>query len=346
MTREISVALIGCGDISVVHRAAIEAWPHATLVGVCDIDAGRLNAARASTGAVGYADYVQLMDEMKPDVVHIATPHATHVDIAVAALERGVNVVLEKPVAHSRDAARRVIAAAHGSRARIAVCFQNRYNATSQRAREILASGELGRVISGAATVMWNRPPGYYRDRPWRGSWEQAGGGLLMNQAIHTLDLLQWFVGEVVAVSGTASTHVLSDVSEVEDTAEMVLTHAEGQRSIFYATLAHSRNAPITIDIQAERGTLHLEGDLVIRRDSGETEIVSDQSAGVGERSYWGTSHALLIHDFYRTLETTEPFWIDADEANASLSIIQELYDQAYPERPVVTPVTEWSAIS
>lgn len=329
------VGIVGCGDISVLHRAAIDEWPDASLVAVCDTDEGRLVLAVSSTGAAGYSDHLRLFDEARLDVVHITTPHDSHAGIAVDALERDIHVVLEKPLAHDRDGGRQVVAAAAVSDARIAVCFQNRYNATAQRAYEVLASGELGRIRGAAATVMWWRPEEYYLDRPWRGTWAQGGGGLLMNQAIHTLDLLQWLVGEVTDVSGSVSTRALGTVIEVEDTAEMLLTHSGGIRSIFYATLANSVNAPITLDIDAERGSLRLRGDLTITRDSGEVDVVTERAAAVGARAYWGASHALLIHDFYRSLARSGSFWIDAEEAHKTLTTIQNLYDQAYPARRV-----------
>lgn len=329
------VAVIGCGDISAVHLGAIAQTADAELVAVCDVDDERLAAAVSTTGAAGYRDHRVLMDERRPDVVHITTPHAAHADIAVDALERGIHVVLEKPLAHDRASGHRVVAAAAASTARIAVCFQNRYNATSRRAYEILASGELGRVLGATATVMWWRPAEYYRARPWRGTWAGSGGGLMMNQAIHTLDLVQWLVGDVAGVTGSAGTRVLADTIEVEDTADLVLTHADGARSVFFATLANTTNAPITVDITAEHGSLSIRGDLTVTRADGSVEVIPETALGSGQRAYWGRSHVDLIQDFYRSVAAAEPFWIDAAEAQKTLDIIQDLYDQTYPVRPV-----------
>jgi len=340
------VAVIGCGDISALHLAAISEWPDASLVAVCDTDEGRLATAMAATGVAGFADHVTLFDEARPDVVHITTPHAAHADIAVAALDRGIHVVLEKPLAHDRDGGDRLVEAAARSCAPIAVCFQNRYNAAAQRAQEIHDAGELGAVRGGAATVMWWRPAAYCLDRPWRGTWAGGGAGLRMNQAIHTLDRVQWLVGEVESVAGSAGTRVLGDVIEVEDTADLVLTHRNGARSVFYATLANTTNAPITLDINAEHGSLSIRGDLTVTRADGSVEVVRETGAPTGERSYWGASHARLIHDFYRRLDASGSFWIDAAEARKTLAIIQDLYDQTYPHRRVAQRDAEWSITS
>ncbi|WP_425862498.1 Gfo/Idh/MocA family protein [Arthrobacter sp. TWP1-1] len=327
------VAIIGCGDVATVHFEAITAIEGAELVAVCDTDAGRLAAASAAHGVPGYADVVTMLDEVRPDVVHICTPHNQHADPAIAALERGVNVISEKPLASTLADGERLAAAAAASSARIGVCFQNRYNQAVVAMAERLASGEFGAVQGGSGTVMWSRTADYYQSRPWRGTWVGGGGGLLMNQAIHTLDLLQWMMGEVTAVSGHAATHALGDAIDVEDTAELVLTHANGVRSVFYATLANSVNAPITVDIVAEKATLHLRGDLTLTHDDGRVEVVEERRAASGGRDYWGVSHQLYIADFYAQLGQEGPFWINPEEALKTLRIIKDVYAQSYPER-------------
>ena len=172
-------------------------------------------------------------------------------------LERGVNVIVEKPLAHTVDEGQRLVQAAERSTAKIAVCFQNRYNTTAQAMHRLLTSGDLGdgprRLRS---PCVWHRSADYYLNRPWRGTWAGGGGGLLMNQAIHTVDLLQWLMGDVTSVSGHASTRFLGDTIEVDDTAEFVAQHTSGARSVFYATLAHATNSPVTIEVITEKATL------------------------------------------------------------------------------------------
>ena len=136
-----------------------------------------------------------MLDAVAPDVVHVCTPHHRHADLAAECLARDVSVLLEKPVAHTLDDGERLAVAAEDSAAILGVCFQNRYNDTSRMLREILDRGGLGRILGARASVHWFRDAAYYARRDWRGRWATAGGGVLMNQAIHTLDLLQWFVG-------------------------------------------------------------------------------------------------------------------------------------------------------
>lgn len=328
------VAVLGCGDISAVHLAAIDDMPDAELVAVGDPDEGRRAAAQAAWSVPGFADHRALLEAVRPDVVHVCTPHATHADLAVDALEAGAHVVLEKPLAHSRAAGLRLLDAAERASTQVAVCFQNRYNAPVQAAHELIASGRLGEVVGAAATVFWHRDADYYRDRPWRGRWATAGGGLLMNQAIHTIDLLQWLLGDVDRVTGGAGTRLLGDVIEVEDTADLVLQHRNGAISTVFATLSHVVNAPVSIEITTDRATLELRGELTVTHEDGRVDRVAERGAQATHgRSYWGVSHQMLIRDFYDGLDSGHRFWIDPRAAWGSLDIVQHVYDQAFPNR-------------
>ena len=326
---QVTAAVIGCGDISALHFDALSRLPDVQLVAVSDTDPGRLAAAVRAHGVPGFGDFERMLDEARPTVVHVCTPHNEHARMTLACLERGIDVVTEKPLAHTLADGEALAAAASASTAKVAVCFQNRYNPTVVALKAALDSGELGAVVAAHATVVWHRAPAYYLDRPWRGTWSGSGGGLLMNQAIHTVDLVQWLMGDVASVEGGASNRSLRGVNEVEDTADFELEHADGVRSDVFATLANAANAPVTIDVVTEKATLHLRGDLTIRHDDGRVEVVSDQPARPGERSYWGVSHGLLVRDFYAQLDAPGAFWIDPDEALKSLRIVKQVYRQS-----------------
>lgn len=326
----ITAAIIGCGDVSTIHSEALAALDEVELVGVCDSDPQRLSSAAQTLGVPGFPDHLSLLDSVGPDVVHICTPHNQHASLAIDCLDRGVNVIVEKPHAHTLEEGQRLIAAAERSTAKIGICFQNRYNTTSQAMHDLLTSGDLGQVLGGSFTVVWHRSADYYLSRPWRGTWEGSGGGLLMNQAIHTVDLMQWLMGDVTTVSGHASTRFFGDTIAVEDTAEFVAQHTSGARSVFYATLAHAANAPVTIDIVTQRAALSLRGDLTVTYADGQTQVVTERKAPSGGRTYWGVSHELLIRDFYARLGDDEPFWIGPREADESLRIVQQVYSQSH----------------
>lgn len=320
------IAVIGCGDVSSVHLDAIADIDGAELVALCDRDPEVLSAATARFAVPGFTSHLELLCEMQVDVVHICTPHNQHARIAIDALNAGVHVLLEKPLADDLERGEAVIEAAERSTAKIGVCFQNRYNPTSVRLQGELESGAWGAILGARAQVMWTRTADYYTAKPWRGTWAGGGGGLMMNQAIHTVDLVQWLIGDVEAVTGVTSTLMFGDVIEVEDTTVAVLEHESGVRTNFYATLTHFTNAPVLLEITCERGVLRLEGDLRAIRPDGSTEVLEAADVVATSRNYWGASHVRLIADFYDSLDDDEPFWIDAEEAFRSLDIVQSIY--------------------
>jgi len=281
-----------------------------------------------------------LLERVRPEVVHLCTPHDEHVPVALDCLDAGANVLVEKPVGHTVAEAERLIAAAEKHPGvKVGVCLQNRYNATSRAARALLDSGELGAVLGGSATLLWHREPAYYRARPWRGSVRRSGGGVLINQAIHTLDLIQWLLGDVVDVRGhvgrygsghhgTGRYGFDGDV-DVEDTAHVVLDHAGGARSVFFATVLNVVDAPVTIEIVTERAVLLIRDDLTVRHADGRVETVAEPRTATDGRAYWGASHALLIEDFYARLAEPEPFWIDPHEGSRSLRLVERIYQSS-----------------
>jgi predicted dehydrogenase len=240
-----------------------------------------------------------------------------------------VAVLVEKPVAHTVEEADRLIAAARRHPdVKAGVCLQNRYNAANRAARALLESGELGEIRGGSATVLWHRDPAYYRARPWRGRARDSGGGVLINQAIHTLDLMEWLLGDVLRLSGHSGRYALDGAVDVEDTAHVVLDHAGGARSVVFATLANVTDSPVTVEIVTERAVLLIRGDLTVSYADGRVETVAERRATGGGRAYWGASHELLIADFYRRLPEPEPFWIGPHEGTRSLRLVDRIYRQ------------------
>lgn len=329
------VGLVGCGDISPMHLDAIAGNPDATLVAVADLDPAAAQVAVTAYGGRSYPGLSAMLDAEPLDVLHVCTPHYLHAPMAVEALGRGVHVLLEKPVATTVADAERIAAAATGP-AMLGVCFQNRYNTTSRRIRQLLDSGDLGAVLGGRASVTWFRDAAYYARRPWRSTWAEAGGGVLINQAIHTLDLLQHFLGDIREVRGRADRLALDGVIEVEDTAAIRMTHDGGAESIFYATNGYGDNAPVMLELRTERALLRLDGDLTVTWQDGRVERTAETVLGTGARAYWGDSHKALIADFYATIRAGSRFWIDAAEAVKTVRIVTAVYAQSGMGRQTV----------
>lgn len=213
---KIRTALIGCGGISKVHLDALSHMDNVELVSVADVKEDRAKARAEQYGCAYTTDWTEYVSRDDIDVVHICTPHYLHAPMAIALLDSGKRVLTEKPMASEVADAEEMIRHSDG---RLAVVFQNRYNEASQFIRQSIADGRYGKLLSMRAAVNWHRTPEYYTESGWRGFYKTEGGGVLINQAIHTLDLMLYFAGKPASVRGHVSTDLLYDTIEVEDTA-------------------------------------------------------------------------------------------------------------------------------
>ncbi|MNO14701.1 Inositol 2-dehydrogenase [compost metagenome] len=323
----IGAAIIGCGAIAPLHAKAILSMEGARLVAVADSDPERAAQAAQEYGCEAVIDYKQLLGRTDIGVIHLCTPHHLHEPMAEEFLRAGQHVLTEKPMALDVPSARRLQEAAAASKGQLGVVFQNRYNDASIRIKETIDSGMLGRLICMKGIVTWHRSGAYYTESSWRGKWATEGGGVLINQTIHTLDLLQWFGGEIGSVQGSVTTDVLNEVIEVEDTAHACILFKNKVRGLFYGTNAYSVNSPVEMELVFEQGTLLLRRDcLYLWKDGHEALLSGPLSTAVEGKSYWGTSHKRLIRDFYKHVSEGRKFWIDANEGIKALEVIACIY--------------------
>lgn len=322
-------AVIGLGAIHMNHINAIASCPNAQLVAVCDNNEELVRRKQEEFHCVGYTDYIDMLEHEEIDVVHILTPHYLHAEMAINCMLCGKDVLTEKPMGMNSLETDGMIQAAQDTGLTLGVCFQNRYNPTSQRIRKLLDSGRMGAVKGSKMIVTWDRDEAYYDQAAWRGTWKYEGGGVLINQAIHTLDLMQWFTGQPIDVQAQTSCYRLHDAIEVEDTAHGYFHFANGATGIFYATNNHAASTPIELEIVCENGVISLKDTLTIQYKDGTVEHFDESSLAPGEKSYWGTSHARLIHDFYQKLAEGNPFPIDGHEAAKAVRMIEAIYQSA-----------------
>ncbi len=319
-------AIAGCGAISSIHGDAITGCQNANLYAVCDIDRVKASKAADKYACKNFTDYETMLSDKSIDVIHICTPHYLHAPMAISAMKAGKNVLVEKPMAISVSDAQEMISVSGQTGKKLGICFQNRYNTTAQKTKEVLGAGKAGRVLGGKALVTWHRDEAYYRTGDWRGTWEKEGGGVLINQAIHTLDLLQWFMGDVERVRASVDTRMLDKVIEVEDTAEATIFFRNGAAALFYATNCYCVDSPVEIELVCEKATISLKDDLTIRYKNGETEHAADVDKATGEKAYWGCGHKLLIEDFYSKLISGESFEPDGTQGIKAIEIISAIY--------------------
>ncbi len=333
----VRVGIVGCGGIGRVHAKSLKGLSNVNLCAFADIQKERAEeySKEYTGGEAGvYGTLEEMLEYGNLDAIHICTPHFCHVELAVAGLKKDISVFMEKPPAITREQYRVLCEAEKESKGRLGICFQNRYNETSQEVGRILREGILGKVKGGRAFVTWNRGKSYYTESGWRGSLNTEGGGVLINQSVHTLDLLLYWLGKPVKTEATISNHHLKQVVEVEDTVEAYMEFTEGEdpvRATFYATTAFGYDAPILIELVCEKGVVRLEGGSVWYRTWEEEEPIYFQEAkGLAPgKEYWGRGHEACIKDFYHCLETGEAYGNDLPSVENTFNTVMDIYESA-----------------
>ncbi len=322
----VRAALIGCGAIHTMHADALAAMPDAEIAGFADIDLQRAQAAAEKYGGRAYADYQEMLAKEQPDVVHICTPHYLHAPMAVYAMEHGCDVFCEKPMGISIADAQQMWDVSEKTGRRLGVCFQNRFRFCAKTAMQKLRSGELGCVLGAKAVLTWNRGMDYYRTGAWRGLWKTEGGGVLINQSIHTLDLLEQFCGDFSSVNAHVAQYILQPPYEVEDTVVANFKMTSGGNAVFFATNCYVSSTMPEIAVVCEHGKFTLGDELLIEYDDGHFERYSDPTGESNGKRDWGRCHTDAIRCFYDCRETGEPFPIGPEQGIRTIRLIDAIY--------------------
>ncbi len=306
-------AVVGYGVIGKHHARILR--EKGTLCAVCDIDFAALEEIEE---AELYNDYKEMLDKAHPDVVHICTPHYLHAEMIIEALGRGINVLCEKPLCIKAEDIDRILEAEKNSKGILGVCHQNRYNPSNLYVKEYLE----GKGVEGAVgQVSWHRDEKYYSAGEWRGKWDTEGGGVLINQALHTLDLMQWLCGMPETLSASVSNLTLDGVIEVEDTATVCAKGKVGFN--FYASNGSPADMPVEITLKVDGKALKLMPKYIISDDG--TTVFDEKSISAPKACYGG-SHKALIDDFYDCVREGRRFSIDGAEGAKVVRIILAAY--------------------
>ncbi|MDR1444104.1 MAG: Gfo/Idh/MocA family oxidoreductase [Treponema sp.] len=323
----IRAALIGLGVIGKVHSAAIESLQNAVLAAVCDTDPSK--KSQVPSGAVFYDDYEEMFRREKLDVVHICLPHFLHYPAAKAAAEAGLNIFAEKPLALNGKEAAEFVKLEDRYGVKICLCLQNRLNPTTETLCRLLHSGYYGALTGIRGSVSWYRSREYYQAGPWRGIMAQAGGGCMINQAIHTLDLMQYFAGSpVVRVRGSIA-QILDYGLEVEDTAVGHFEFENGAAGLFTASVANYTDENVELSLRCEGAEFSLRDRKLFRLRGEEHELLASDTAEFSGKAVYGNSHVKLIGRFYQVLETGEGWYIRPEEGLPSLAMIDAVRESS-----------------
>ena len=329
--KKLKVAVIGCGRVSVMHLGSIALLDEAELVACCDIKKDRAESAAKKYGVKAYTSYEEMLSCEQLDAVHICLPHYLHSKVACYAFEKGVNVLTEKPMDVDLQSAENAVAKAKEKDVLFGVVMQCRYNNSVKLVKNALQSGKLGKILSARSILTWIRPDSYYEESDWKGTWDKEGGGVVIDQAIHSLDLVNWMVDSEVESVSCSMANRGHKIVKVEDSAEGLITYKNGVRYGFYCMNNYTCDEPIEIRLHCEKGkAVFGYDDAYVFYDNGETEEAhqdENTAAYEGGKDYWGFQHIRQIQQFYSAILKKEPLEISGEEALKTHRLIMKIYE-------------------
>ena len=347
-------ALIGCGRIAVNHmKAAIN--NELEIVAVCDVLEEKMEELLAKYGLEKdesikrYTDYKKMVEELQPELASIATESGIHAEIALYCIEKGVNLIIEKPMAMSIEDANKIIDLAEKKNVKVSACHQNRFNVAIQKLRKAVESGRFGKLSHGSIHVRWNRNAGYYEQAPWRGTWEQDGGAL-MNQCIHGIDLLRWMMGDEIEEIYGATRQQFHDYLEAEDVGMAVIKFKNGAiGTIEGTTNVFPKNLEETLYIFGENGTVKIGGTSTNNIDVWDFAVETEEdqeNKGLEEETsnVYGNGHTSLFADVMDAIENDRKPYVDAVAGRNALEVVLSIYKSQKTAAPVKLPLTEFAS--
>ncbi len=340
---KIRFAIAGCGAIADTHALAISHIEDAKLVAVSSRSVGRAKEFAAKYGCDFYTDFSRMLKRPDIDVINICTPSGLHADMAIAAARSGKHVIVEKPMDVTLEKADEMIKTFEKNKLKLCVVFQRRYEKDMLTAKRIVNEGKLGNICFGGCYIKWYRSQQYYDSADWRGTWELDGGGVLMNQAIHYIDLLQHFLGPVQEVFANCGT--FNHKIEVEDLAVANLKFANGALGIIEATTNAYPGLMSRIDIYGSNGTMVIENDAItgLHVIGGEDIACKTEKQGTGVNSpaVLFENHKRQFEEMIKAIRTGSDIGVNGKEGRKSLEIILAIYKSSLSGKPVKLPLTD-----
>lgn len=342
-------ALIGCGRISPNHIVAAKE-NGLEFVGLCDVMPKRMQEKAAQFQLLDvpqYEDYRKLLSEKQPELVAIATESGKHAEIALACIDAGCHVIIEKPIALSLSDVDRIIAAAREKKVKVCANHQNRFNKSVQKIREAVDTGRFGRMLYGTAHIRWNRGRAYYEQAKWRGTWEQDGGAL-MNQCIHNIDLLRWMLGDEITEVVGMTDRLMHPYIEAEDLGIALIHFRNGAYGIVEGTTdVFPKNLEETLYLFGETGTVKAGGQSVNRIEEWRFADRRDEPEEVMRQFFedppnvYGYGHTPLYADMIDAIEKDREPYVTAEDGRRALELVLAIYKSAMEGKIVKLPLKE-----
>jgi len=329
------VGIIGCGNIFLMHAQSLVKTPGVTIASVCDIKPLRAKKAAKRYHCKAYSNYKKMLDAEDLDAVHILTPHYLHAEMTIEAAKRKIHVLCEKPIAITPKDAQRMIDACKRNKVKFSVISQNRYNPGSQLVKKTLSRGKLGKIKAARLIVSYHKPDSYYKKSDWKGTWDKEGGGVLIDQSIHFIDVLQWLIDDKIDYIDANIDNRMHNAVEVEDLAEGIIKFKKGTYICFYLTNYYSYDDDAKMELDCEKGRVNIIKDSArVGLYSGKVLKASPRPGqyinyGRGVKDYWGFCHFIQIKEFYSALRKGRDPEINGIEAKKTLKVVSSIYKSA-----------------
>ncbi len=336
----IGIGIIGCGMIAGFHAKAIADAKGARLVGCADRQPERAADFAAKTGCRYYATIEEMLADPEIEAVSICTPSGAHMEPAVQAAKAGKHLLVEKPLEITTARCDEIIRACEEAKVRIAVTFQSRFHESSKLMKKAVDEGRFGKITMGDSYVKWYRTQEYYDSGAWRGTWALDGGGALMNQAVHSVDLLLWLMGDVSEISAMMDTMTHERI-EVEDVVVANLRFKSGALGVIEATTTAYPGALKRIEICGSEGSAVLEEESILqwqfKSETAEDEQIrlsmaekTETGGGASDPSSIGHhGHTMLFEELINAINEDRPCVIDGLEGRRSIEVIEAIYESA-----------------
>jgi predicted dehydrogenase len=345
--------IVGCGMIAEFHTKAIQDIEGSEVLAVFDsVPERAAKIAAMSPGAKIYEDLDAMLAHPGVDVVCVCTPSGAHMDPAVAAANAGKHVVVEKPLEITLPRCDAIIDACDRAGTRLCAIFPSRFTKANQDLKQAIDTGRFGRLTLGDSYIKWYRTQEYYDSGGWRGTWELDGGGALMNQAIHNVDLLQWLMGDVASVCALTDTLAHARI-EVEDTAVAAIRFRNGALGVIEAATSAYPGLLKRTEVHGDRGSARVEQDDITLWEFQE-KLPSDQAvfaamanlsghkAGASDpRGITHIGHRDQLSDFLQAIDEGRAPFVDGRDGRNAVEIIRAIYRSAKLGVPVTLPYAD-----
>ncbi|MFI3253758.1 MAG: Gfo/Idh/MocA family oxidoreductase [Eubacteriales bacterium] len=319
----LKIAIVGLGTVSAIHKSAINASELGKLVAVCDIDPRK--KADLPSEVSFYTDLKEMLIHEELDCVHICLPHYLHTCAIELCATYGRHVFTEKPLALTEKEGKTILHLEDKYAVKIGVCFQNRYNDTIVHLKNLLENDNYGKLICSKGIVTWCREMSYYQEATWRGEKDKSGGGVMINQAIHTLDLLSYLGGEFDSLEGKVANFALKE-TEIEDSVMCRLDYQKGGTCIFFATIAYGDNSEVELEFVYEKAKFSIHNHNLYKTEGNTTVSLAVDQTLEGGKEYYGASHGIAVKKFYQAILANNLDYISMSEGLYAIKVMDAIF--------------------